>query len=190
MANLRVQIVGQPTVTDPGRDYITNVLWYSTNGATPAGVGDAIKAAFTASAGPYYTFANVWVKVYDHANPLHSPPVYQTQYSGSGSTSWGPRQVALCLSFYCGLNIRGKRGRIYVGPFAANLLSNVAPAGVMNMLQYVIGLMRLPGGPDVVHQLHHVKTDTFSPVTNYFVNNRWDTMRSRLGKETSRYVYP
>jgi len=27
-------------------------------------------------------------------------------------------------------------------------------------------------------------------VSNYFVNNRWDTMRSRLPKETSRVTYP
>jgi len=35
-----------------------------------------------------------------------------------------------------------------------------------------------------------VKTDSFSNVSNYFINNRWDTMRSRLPKETTRVTLP
>lgn len=190
MAGLRCQVVAQPKATDVGADYITNVLWYSTNGATPQGVGDALLTAFSASGAPYYSFANVWVKVYDRANPKHSPPVYTAHWTGAGDETLAPRQVALCLSFYSGLNIKGMRGRIYVGPWPKSFMDEYAGPSVFTMMDNLTGLLKLPGGPDVVHQIHHVKTDTFSPVTNYFTNNRWDTMRSRLPKETVRHHNP
>jgi hypothetical protein len=188
--NYRVQVVAQWHATDAVRDYTTNVLWYATNTTAASALGDAVKTAFTKSTAPYYYPKNVWVKVYDHAAPLHSPPVYTTQYSGAGSIALGPRQIALCLSFYSGLNIRGQRGRIYIGPWGASVLGEFATTAQMDQLIALAVDLKTPGGADVVHMIHHKTLNTFSNVSNYFVNNRWDTMRSRLPKETARETSP
>lgn len=185
--DLRAQIVGQPKTSDPGRDYVTNVLSYSAPTTSPAAVATALLASFTNSgAGPYFNWANVWVKVYDRAAPLHSPPIATQQYSGLGSPTLAPRQIAVCLSFYSGLNIRGQRGRIYVGPWSLSQVAEFVPTATLTLLQTLAGNLKHPGGADVIHQIVHKKTATWSNVSNYFINNRWDTMRSRLPKETTR----
>jgi len=186
MPDYRCQIVSQPLSTDQGRDYITNVLWYSPNTTGPNAIGDALATAFAGSSGPYYGFHQTWVKVYDHANPLHSPPVYTKLTPGHDTATLGPRQVAICLSFYSGLNVRGQRGRIYVGPWNAAMMAEYVPAGAGAMMNALMAAIKNPGGPDVIQRIHHVKTDSFSNVSNWFWNNRWDTMRSRLPKETAR----
>lgn len=186
----RCQIVTQWFASDAARDYITNVLWYNAATTAPSAIGDALKTAFTKSTAPYYYAKNVWVKVYDHAAPLHSPPVYTTLYTGAGTTPVGPRQVAVCLSFFSGLNIRGQRGRIYIGPWPEGLVHEYVQSGQLSQLLALAGDIKNPGGADVIHRIHHVKTDSFSNVSNYFINNRWDTMRSRLPKETTRVTLP
>jgi hypothetical protein len=186
----RTQIVGQPLSTDAGRDYITNVVWHGAATATPATHGDAIMTAFTNRLSNYNAFANLWVKVYDHANPLHSPPVYTAHHTGGTMGPLAPRQVALCLSFYSGLNVKGQRGRIFIGPWAASDMHEFATATQLAALLNLGEDLLHVGASDTVHHIHHPKTNTFSNVSNYFVNNRWDTMRSRLPKESARQVFP
>lgn len=186
----RTQIVGQVKSTaDPAADFITNVVYHNAATASATTHGDAILALFAAH-GPYPNYARLWVKVYDAAAPLHSPPVYApAPHVGSGVTP-GPRQVALCLSFYSGLNIRGQRGRIYIGPWPTASLTEFAGTTDMNdVLALGSGLLHV-GAADTVHVIWHKKTATWSNVSNYFVNNRWDTMRSRLPKETNRVHSP
>lgn len=188
--NYRVQIVGQVQTADISRDYITNVLHYASNTTSAAAIGDGVKTAFTTNIPQYANFTTLTVKVYDVSLPLHSPPVYQTQHTGSGMSGVGARQVALCLSFYSGLNIKGQRGRIYIGPWQASDLQQFPLSGVLTLMINLAAALKSPGGADVVHQIWHPKTATWSNVSNYFVNNRWDTMRSRLMKETSRLTLP
>jgi hypothetical protein len=70
------------------------------------------------------------------------------------------------------------------------MMADQVPAGAGSMMTTLMGQLKTPGGPDVVHQIHHPKTDTFSAVTNYWWDNRWDTMRSRLQKATARTTNP
>lgn len=188
MANYRCQIVSQVLVGDSTADFVSNTLWYSAPTSTPNAIGDAIKTALIAGTLPYAQYLAIDVKVYDHANVPHSPPVYTSHNAGSGTLTLGPRQVALCLSFYSGLNVRGQRGRIYIGPFALTDMHERASSTTLTAVQTLANALKHPGGADVVHQIHHKKTDTFSNVSNYFVNNRWDSMRSRLNKESSRLL--
>lgn len=191
MADYRVQVVGTVLTSDPGRDYITNVLHYAAPTTTANAIGDAVKAAFcTISGAVYSNFHQVKVNVYNLANPLHSPPVYTTIYTGGGSISPGPRQVGLCLSFYSGLNIRGQRGRIYIGPWDKALMTEYASSSLLTSMMGLAAALKNPGGADVIHQIYHPKTASWSNVSNYFANNRWDTMRSRLPKETARQTLP
>jgi hypothetical protein len=186
----RTQIVGQVFTTDVQRDWMTNVLWHIAPTASANVHGDAVLAAFLAHADGYQYFQNLWVKVYDHANPLHSPPVYTAHSSGGGALVVGPRNIALCLSFFSGLNVRGQRGRIYLGPIQNTRMGEYAPTTLLTSAIALGQALLHVGAADTGHVIHHSKTDTFSNVSNYFVNNRWDTMRSRLPKETSRVTYP
>jgi hypothetical protein len=182
--------VRQLTATDAGRDWTTNVVYHIAATASAATHGDAIKALFTAAGKPYNLSQLVTVKVYDHSLPLHSPPVYTTTYPGSGVTGLGPRQVALCLSYYSGLNVKGQRGRIYIGPWQNSDLTEYPATSLLNSLLSIgTGLLHV-GAADTQHVIWHPKLATFSNVSNYFVNNRWDTMRSRLPKETNRVHSP
>jgi|SRR5215469_1732910 len=189
--NYRAQIVAQWKTTDVSRDFCTNVLWYASNTTAASAIGDALKTAFTNTPNGVYQGCHlVTVKMYDHANPLHSPPVYTTSFTGPGNATMAPRQLALCLSFFSGLNVRGQRGRIYIGPWDISQVNEYASTAVMTQMMILAGSLRTPGGADVVHMIHHPKSDSFSNVSNYFVNNRWDTMRSRLPKETARQTLP
>lgn len=191
MADYRVQVVGQVVSTDPGADYVTNVLSYSAATTLPPAIGDAVHAAYrTLSVARYGNFAQLWTKVYDRAAPPMSPPVYTKHDTGPGVTGLGPRQCALCLSFYSGLNIKGQRGRIYIGPWATVDLAEFATTAQMNAVLAMGNALKNPGGADVVLGIWHKHTASHSNVSNFFVNNRWDTMRSRLGKETARVHSP
>lgn len=189
-ANYRVQVVLQLHTGEPERDYVTNSLHYGANTTLPPAIGDAVWNAFFMNINVYGQAINAWTKVYDMAAPAHSPPVYVKHATGAGTEVLGPRQVALCLSFYSGLNVRGQRGRIYVGPWAATDLLEMASATTLTKMIALAGALKNPGGADVIHQIWHHKTATWSNVSNYFVNNRWDTMRSRLQAETARQTLP
>lgn len=186
MPDYRCQIVSQVLVGDVPADYVSNTLWYTPATTSANAIGDAIKTALIAGTLPYAQYKTLDVKVYDHANPPHSPPVYVSHNAGAGTVTLGPRQVALCLSYYSGLNVRGQRGRIYIGPFALTDMHERASSTTLTAVQTLANALKHPGGPDVIHRIHHVATDSFSNVSNYFVNDRWDSMRSRLAKETSR----
>lgn len=191
MADYRAQIVAQQATGDPGRDYVTNVLHYAAPTTGPSAIGDALLSAFTTGpGGSYGSSANVWVKIYDLAAPLHSPPVYTAHLAGSGRSGLAPRQLAACLSFYSGLNIKGQRGRIFLGGFSAASINEYITTTQMSNIMSLAALLQHPGGSDVVHTIRHPKTSSFSNVSNYWCNNRWDTMRSRLPRETARQTLP
>jgi hypothetical protein len=190
MADYKVMVVGQVLSADAARDWTTNVLHYSAATTGPSAIGAAILSAFGGTSRVQNTWWKTTVKVYDMSLPLHSPPVYTSSSNGLHTITPAPRQIALCLSFFSGLNVKGQRGRIYIGPWAVSDMSEYATTTEMSLLITLAGLIKNPGGADVIHNIYHPKTGTHSNVSNYFVNNRWDTMRSRLPKETARQTLP
>lgn len=186
MSFYRAQISAQPKTGDPGRDWITNVMTFRADTTPASSIGAALQSAF--GGGVYNHVVAMTTKVYDMSLPLHSPPVFTSTTAPGAGDILGPRQIALCLSWYAGLNVKGMRGRIYIGPWPQANVGEYATTAQMASLIALGGLLHHPGGPDVVHTVHHVASGTHSDVTNYFCNNRWDTMRSRLPKETARQV--
>lgn len=199
MTTWRCQVVSIPKTGDVAKDWVANVLYYDSNTTGAGPIGDALVAAFTSGAGGFYSqFANVQCRVYDHNAPLHSPPVYIASHSGSGTNTYGPRQVALCLSFYSGLNIKGQRGRIYIGPWPYSSLHERPDSTTLTAMMGLAAAIKNPGGADVIHKLFHPasrppyppRAAFFSNVSNYWANDKWDTIRSRLPKETARQTLP
>lgn len=204
MALVRSQIVTKVSGVGPA-DWGTNNVWHTidTSGVNPPADyqnhANQIRDLFaglnttTGSSFKVYNKRALLIKVYDDADPPHAPPRAQATYSGTGdsiSISMPP-QVACVLSYYADINLPSQRGRIYVGPFMATLLgatqaTYTVPTVTQNqILDLGHGLFDI-GGENVAHVVHSRKTATNHVVTDYFVDNRWDTIRSRLQKSSGR----
>jgi hypothetical protein len=195
MAVNTVYHTAQTSLIDPATDWMNHA--------------NEVRDAFIGATGDdplfvYYKTRRVTVKVYDMADPLPRPEKAVSMYT-PGTSSWdtedklSPPQVALCLSFYGDQNTKNKRGRIYIGPFAgfsasAGLILNARPtlAMMQNILQLGHALFDV-GGENIAHVIHHGLSKDFpttppapTVVQNYWVDDRWDTIRGRLSKATSR----
>lgn len=98
----------------------------------------------------------------------------------------GPREVACCLSYYAGQNTPRRRGRMYMGPFVGTSLG-VRPdptltAAILDLGDGILGL----GGLDVSWVQYSPTENTSQGVTDYYVDNAWDTQRSRGLDPTAR----
>jgi hypothetical protein len=129
------------------------------------------------------------VKMYDaqHAKPNY--PLATTVKAGSGiNPASNNRDVALCLSYYATTNRPRRRGRIYtpccvcgITPSSANATSTH-----MNKAAALVPIFTGLGGLDVDWVLFSRADNASYPVTNWYVDNAWDTQRSRGGKGTAR----
>lgn len=127
------------------------------------------------------------LKAYDVAGPPPHYPVGTATQTGSSVTSPGPREVSLCLSYYAGFNRKRYRGRLYIpnafvgGPIGLRPTSGQR-AGAM-AFGNALG-KSLPSGSQWV--VWSTVDNTHRPVTNYWVDDEWDTVRSRGLRSTTR----
>jgi hypothetical protein len=100
----------------------------------------------------------------------------------------GPRQVAMCLSFYSGASAMSKRnrGRIYLGPFPKSLMLASPPAALQTPLGALVTALGAAGGSGTEWVTFSRTGAGHSSVTHWWCDDRWDTMRGRLKKATSR----
>jgi hypothetical protein len=132
--------------------------------------------------GWFATTCELKVTAYDAQG---TPPVYPqgetilrptaTQPSGQ------PRELACCLSFYSERNIPRQRGRLYV---PAHFLTSGAPGvrpntTVTAKVAALAPIFEALGGADVDWCVYSRLDDTPRSVTNWWVDNEWDVMRSR-----------
>jgi hypothetical protein len=120
--------------------------------------------------------------VYEVAGPPpHYPVAFHEVNNGQTPSSTGPREVALCLSYYAERNLPRQRGRIFLCvPFNNGITINERPSTpvqqlVMDLGQSIADL----GGVDVDWQVYSPTTQTSKNVTNIWCDNEWDTIRSR-----------
>lgn len=128
-----------------------------------------------------FAIGNVEVRPYLFNGVLPSGPAIElltaTQLAANGVI--GPREVALCLSYFASVNRPRSRGRIYMGPFEASSSgAEFAPLGLRSdMLAFGQALFR--AGGSAVWSLYSPTVAAFSAITNLWVDNAWDTVRSR-----------
>jgi len=129
------------------------------------------------------------VKAYDAQG---TPPVYPqadvTINAGVAPASSIQRETAICLSYFAGQNRPRYRGRLYI----SNALIGQAAGGarpsapamqkVADLVQPLVDL----GGADVQWVVYSRVDDAARQVTNWWVDNAWDTQRSRGLRATSR----
>jgi hypothetical protein len=130
----------------------------------------------------------VQVKAYDAQGAV---PVYpQADVVKNAATypvSNYPREIALCLSFYGTRNVGRQRGRLYVPLNVLGLGADVRPSlaartKVGDLVPIFTGL----GGTDVDWCVFSRTTNTPHSVTNWYVDDEWDTVRSRGLRSTTR----
>lgn len=114
-------------------------------------------------------------------------PVYTAPWAGGGSGTL-PQEVALCLSFRSGNGPR-RKGRVYLGPFAPIAENDGRPDDGLREVMAAAAV-------DMINSAENCDWNQVSPtaadkagVSGGWVDNAWDTQRSRGLAPTNRYTY-
>jgi len=157
-------------------------------GDDPEGLATDLAAALETWGG-WGTARRTQVKVYDAEG---TPPVFpvadvirnQSAFPASGS----PREVALCLSYFAERNVARRRGRLYI---PCPILTGGTPTGrpsaanrqkVADLVPIFAGL----GGVDVDWVVWSRADGVARKVTDWWVDDEWDVVRSRGLTRTTR----
>lgn len=194
MAKIRCQIQIQ-RAGDLPRDFVTNTCFFNVT-EVPGIWGPADYQALAVDA------MNAWhdFRVYPSNTAVISAKVYEMQdpeprevrgyaaraVSNVGASAEGPREVALCLSFYSERNIPRRRGRLYIGPWASNFMTMRPSANVRQEAADLAAALQGIGGVDVDWQVYSRADNAYRKVTNWWVDDEWDTQRSRGLRATTR----
>ena len=127
------------------------------------------------------------VRLYNIEDPKPRPVRAEAIQESTGTLApSGPREVALCLSFYSERNLPRQRGRIYLGPWTSSSMDLRPPSGnVTQALALGDGLTDI-GGPDIQWGVWSPTDQEFRQVSHYWCDNEWDTVRSRGLRGTAR----
>lgn len=186
MANYRVQM-GFPLESALPKDVVTINPHYF--GDDPQGLVDRLKANLIASVlvGAATPFT---IKCYDAEKP---PPSYPLAIATNGTgfkVTTQPHELAMCLSYYSTWNRPGYRGRLYIPvTFIAGGAVNLRPSGtqITNTLAWgTILTSGLPAGHNWI--LWSRKQQKGFGVTNTWVDDEWDVMRSRGLRGSTRQL--
>jgi hypothetical protein len=187
MATYKLQVA---TAADSilARDAIVNTFHLDDHGVTsdPDGLAaDTVDLWQTL----YGSNRQIECRVYDTGAAPNFPVGQAIEGVGLAPASVFPREVALCLSFYGERNLPRTRGRIYV---CAGIASNIVPSKVRPSLGDMTALLDLAdgisglGGLDVDWITWSQVDGSHEPVQTAWVDNEWDTMRSRGLRATTR----
>ncbi len=150
---------------------------------------DRIKAAYATNLGGLIGGQVNGLTIKTYAPGLNpGGPLVTKDYGFDPSAAGGPAEVALCLSYYAGQNSPSKRGRVYIGPFAASALGGERPSdGTITSLLNWAAAIKAAGAGSVSNWVQHSrKNGSYNAVTNWYVDNAWDTQRRRGAKPTGR----
>lgn len=172
------------------RDIITNVLHFRSE--TPVVDHEQLcedLAAIYSSQWNTVALREVSVRAYEVGPPPQYPKAEFRQNVGLAPQSQCPREVALCLSFYSEHNVPRQRGRVYLPWCLRGTAANVRPdAGALTGVMAMGAAFAALGGPDIDWCIWSPTDNTMRPVTNYWCDNEWDTVRSRGLRATTRQI--
>jgi hypothetical protein len=117
------------------------------------------------------------------------PVARTTRSAGTFVQSAVPREVAVCLSFYAGLNIPRRRGRIYVpAPFlyGSGISGSRPAADKRDAVGLLAGIFSNLGGADIDWVVWSRRDREARPVTNWWVDDEFDVQRRRGLRSTTR----
>ena len=159
-------------------------------GTDYAGIALALKnnlSAF-ASIGPAVPFT---IKLYDAEKAPPSYPLVTEVQTGTPVNSTVPRELSLCLSYYSGYNRPRSRGRVYIpSPFITGAIAS-RPTGAQIAEALSWNLPLTANLPDAHNMVVWSRMDRKSGgVSDFWVDDEWDIVRSRGRKPTTRATAP
>jgi hypothetical protein len=126
------------------------------------------------------------IKLYDAQKPPPSYPVW-SHVEGTGSIDTAaPNELALCLSYYAGYNRPRFRGRLYI-PFTliGGTTQKRPSASQMTLVAEWAKLFRNLPSP-WIGCVYSRRAGAAYAISNWWVDDEWDVMRSRGLKPTTR----
>lgn len=150
--------------------------------ATPVSIASRMSGAIIAD--------NPEVRVYDLGSPAPRYPIVNFMALDFTTTSALPSEVAACLSYVAQSNQPRNRGRIYLGPLAAN--TSVVADGRPQVdsafrISALASAKRLMDISNMTWSLYSPTSGTMKPITGFWMDNAFDTQRRR-GEESSGRV--
>jgi hypothetical protein len=193
MSKIRVQVITR-RATHLAVDHIVNSVYFDdfnldpTAGTNWQNFANQVRDNFVARStlpGGY----GVETKVYNMADAKPRPVKATGAWVQTTNSlpSNAPREVALCLSYFSERNIPRFRGRLFIGPFYE--ASERPAANIIASVKDVYERMASVGGIDVDWGLWSTTRNAFSKITAGWVDNEWDTVRSRGLQPTTRDTY-
>lgn len=187
MAQFRIQIYQRATGGIP-RDDIVNTFFLDTDLDTV--LVDADGAGLLRDAVDLWRSADLplsnqaaWIsgKAYNMSDAEPREPVGEVSWLASMATrpAAGPRDVALCLSYFADRNLPRNRGRMYIGPLPSQNLTmrpdSTLRGALATLAEGISGL----GGPNVQWVQYSTVLNRYANVTDYWIDDEWDTQRRR-----------
>lgn len=173
------------------RDAITITPHFNDGGVSsdPQGLCDDLCAAMAT----YYNGGRqIEVTAYDaQGTPPVVPQGYAIANLGTAPPADQPREVACCLSFYSEFNRPRLRGRLYI---CAALTQSAASTsgrpslGMRTKVGQLAPILQDLGGLDVDWCVYSRVDNEARAVTNWWVDDEWDTIRSRGLRGTTRLL--
>lgn len=190
MAQYRVMIDWSNSASLTSEDNIVNTFYLDTDalpGADdPQGLCDDALQLFRTYRTMPAGFDTIRCRLYNMSDAEPRQPVASAAASFAAGGEAGPREVALCLSYYADTNTPRRRGRMYIGPFVSGDMHERPNTTTQNYLQTLASGISGLGGVNVQWVQYSPTTGQFHNVTNWWVDNEWDTVRSRGLKGTAR----
>jgi hypothetical protein len=154
-----------------------------------AGLTDEWIAAFKTWSG-IGTTNQINVKVYDVAGTPPNPPIVDKTVNANAVTGVGsPREIACCLSFFAGQNVKRKRGRLYVPfywLFPASALADRPSSTVRAKVGELAQVLQDLGSVDIDWSVWSKADGQAHAVSDWWVDDEWDTQRRRGLRPTAR----
>ena len=185
MANTDFQVI-MHNVNNLAEDDYVNVLHFEVNAPdTVEGTADEIAAAYE------FQWENAFCDYLDgmtiKAYVGAGAPIFDKDYpTFNPAAAPGPAEVALCLSYYADdvANNNGKRrGRIYLGPFAASGERPSAPV-IAGVLDFGEALAQIGTAGNTTWKLD--SSLGYLKIERIGCDNAWDTQRRRGTSPSSR----
>jgi hypothetical protein len=122
-----------------------------------------------------------WIaRSYEVGPPPQYPVAEVVRNEGFAPVSGVPREIALCLSFFSERNVPRQRGRLYL-PLLENsnaLAVRPSPTQMADAMALGQALFDISAA-GATWGIYSQSDDVWRPVTHIWVDNEWDTMRSR-----------
>lgn len=130
----------------------------------------------------------VRVKLYDAQGTAPVFPVANMAVQAGVSTGYSiPPELAVCLSYYSGTNTPRRRGRLYIPAQIIGASMQKRPdATARNKVLSLGTVLANAGGADIDWVVYSRVDDDARPVTDAWVDDEWDVVRSRGLRATTR----